>query len=51
MTFSKSLNHYESFTCAGVPWLVKMLENMQLALSVHFGKVDLSSLRHSPDVS
>ncbi len=43
--FSILFNHYESFTKEGVPWLVKSLENMQLALSVHFGKVDLSCLK------
>lgn len=42
--FSILFDHYESFTKDGVPWLVKALENMQLAFSVHFGKVDLSCL-------
>ncbi|MGK7929980.1 MAG: hypothetical protein AB4041_00910 [Microcystaceae cyanobacterium] len=42
--FSILFNHYEGFTKDGVPWLVKSLENMQLAFSVHFGKVDLSCL-------
>ncbi len=45
--FSILFNHYESFSREGVPWLVKSLENMQLALSVHFGKVDLSGLKQS----
>lgn len=45
--FSILFNHYESFSREGVPWLVRTLENMQIALSVHFGKVDLSSLRRS----
>ncbi len=45
--FSILFNHYESFSREGVPWLVKALENMQLALSVHFGKVDLSGLKQS----
>lgn len=49
--FSILFNHYESFTREGVPWLVRALENMQIALSVHFGKVDLSSLRRSKLVS
>lgn len=49
--FSILFNHYESFTREGVPWLVRTLENMQIALSVHFGKVDLSSLRRSKLVS
>jgi hypothetical protein len=43
--FSILFNHYESFTRDGVPWLVKSLENMQLAFSVHFGKADLSCLK------
>ena len=43
--FSILFNHYESFTTEGVPWLVKSLENMQLAFSVHFGKADLSCLK------
>ncbi|MGB5771908.1 MAG: hypothetical protein WBM32_18880 [Crocosphaera sp.] len=43
--FSILFNHYESFTREGVPWLVKSLENLQLAFSVHFGKVDLSCLK------
>ena len=38
-------NHYESYTSDGVPWLVKALEYLQIALSIHFGKVDLSCLR------
>ncbi|GBF82588.1 hypothetical protein [Aphanothece sacrum] len=42
--FSILFNHYESFAREGVPWLVKSLENLQLAFSVHFGKVDLSCL-------
>ncbi|MEA5535594.1 hypothetical protein [Crocosphaera sp. XPORK-15E] len=43
--FSILFNHYESFAREGVPWLVKSLENLQLAFSVHFGKVDLSCLK------
>lgn len=45
--FSILFSHYESFTREGVPWLVKSLENMQLAFSVHFGKVDLSGLKQT----
>ncbi|MEL4897330.1 hypothetical protein [Crocosphaera sp. Alani8] len=45
--FSILFNHYESFTKEGVPWLVKSLENLQLAFSVHFGKVDLSCVTSS----
>ncbi len=43
--FSVLFNHYESFTREGVPWLVKSLENMQVAFSLHFGRVDLSGLK------
>ncbi|HAC64953.1 MAG TPA: hypothetical protein DCF68_15835 [Cyanothece sp. UBA12306] len=44
--FSILFNHYESFSREGVPWLVKALEHLQLAFSVHFGKVDLTCLNH-----
>lgn len=43
--FGILFNHYESFSSDGVPWLVKALENLQIALSVHFGKADISGLR------
>ena len=43
--FSILFGHYESFTKEGVPWLVRALENMNIAFSVNFGKVDLSFLR------
>lgn len=43
--FSILFNHYEGFSRDGVPWLVKSLENLQLAFSIHFGKADLSCLR------
>ncbi|TVQ45402.1 MAG: hypothetical protein EA365_08175 [Gloeocapsa sp. DLM2.Bin57] len=43
--FSILFGHYESFTKEGVPWLVKALENMNIAFSVNFGKADLSFLR------
>jgi hypothetical protein len=43
--FSILFNHYESFSKDGVPWLVKSLENLQVAFSIHFGKADLSCLR------
>lgn len=45
--FSILFNHYEGVSREGVPWLVRTLENMQVALSVHFGRVDLSSLSRS----
>ena len=42
--FSILFNHYESSTIDGIPWLVKSLENLNIALSIHFGSADLSSL-------
>ncbi|MBD2014062.1 hypothetical protein H6F96_08765 [Microcoleus sp. FACHB-53] len=42
--FSILFNHYESSSKDGVPWLVKSLENLNLAFSVHFGSADLSCL-------
>lgn len=43
--FSILFSHYESFTKEGVPWLVKALENLNIAFSVNFGKADLSFLQ------
>lgn len=43
--FAILFSHYESFSKDGVPWLVKSLENLHIAFSVHFGKADLSFLR------
>ncbi|ACK70431.1 conserved hypothetical protein [Gloeothece citriformis PCC 7424] len=43
--FSILFNHYEGFSRDGAPWLVKTLENLQLAFSLNFGKVDISSLQ------
>jgi hypothetical protein len=37
-------NHYESSQCKRVPWLVKSLENWNVAGAIHFGKIDASSL-------
>jgi hypothetical protein len=37
-------NHYETSQCKGVPWLVKSLENWNVAGAIHFGKMDASSL-------
>jgi hypothetical protein len=37
-------NHYESSQCKGVPWLVRSLENWNVASAIHFGKIDASSL-------
>lgn len=43
--FAILFNHYESTAREGVLWLVKGLENLNLALSTNFGSVDLSYLR------
>ncbi|MEM9538454.1 MAG: hypothetical protein AAGA60_02965 [Cyanobacteria bacterium P01_E01_bin.42] len=43
--FSILFNHYEASTEEGVPWLVKSMENVHLAFSIHFGSVDLSHLK------
>ena len=43
--FAILFSYYESFTQDGVPWLINCLEHLQLALSVHFGKVDLSLIK------
>ncbi|NEO32718.1 MAG: hypothetical protein F6K36_20290 [Symploca sp. SIO3C6] len=42
--FAILFNHYESSHREGVPWLVKSLENMNIALSLHFGSADVSCL-------
>jgi hypothetical protein len=44
--FSILFSHYESCAKDGVPWLVKALDNLQLAFSVHFGKADVSCLKY-----
>lgn len=38
-------NHYETYNQEAVQWLVNALENMNVALSTHFGSLDLSLLR------
>ena len=43
--FGILFSHYESFSSSEVPWLVKALENLQIALSIHYGKVDLLELQ------
>ncbi|HLP90249.1 MAG TPA: hypothetical protein VK184_16885 [Nostocaceae cyanobacterium] len=35
-------NHYESSTTNCIGWLVKVLEQVNIALSIHFGNIDLS---------
>lgn len=42
--FSILFNHYESYCRDEVPWLVKALEYIQIASSIHFGRVNLSGL-------
>lgn len=43
--FSILFGHYEPSSKEGVPWLIKSLENLHIAFSIHFGKADLSFLR------
>ena len=42
--FSILFNHYESDAGSAVMWLINSLENLNVALSIHFGAVDLSYL-------
>jgi hypothetical protein len=42
--FAILFNHYESAMRDGVPWLIQSLENLNVALSVHFGSADVSCL-------
>jgi hypothetical protein len=41
---SMLFTHYESSQCKGVPWLVRSLENWNVAGAIHFGTLDASSL-------
>ena len=43
--FSILFNHYETSDCIVVPWLVKSLENWNVAGAIHFGKIDASALK------
>lgn len=43
--FSILFSHYEAQSKEGVPWLVKSMENLHIALSVHFGNADVSFLK------
>ena len=43
--FAILFSHYEFYDKNEVPWLIDSLENLQLALSIHFGKVDLSLVK------
>jgi hypothetical protein len=40
--FALLFNHYETSTSDSVSWLVNVLENINIALSLNFGNVDLS---------
>jgi hypothetical protein len=42
--FSILFGHYETDTQSSVVWLVKMFENLNVALSVTFGSTDVTSL-------
>jgi hypothetical protein len=42
--FSILFNHYETSTRDAVTWLVKVLENLNIALSLTFGSLDVSHL-------
>lgn len=43
--FAILFNHYETHTRESVKWLIKVLENLQVALSTNFGNIDLSFIR------
>ena len=43
--FAILFSHYEFHEKEQVPWLINSLENLQLALSIHFGKADLSLVK------
>lgn len=43
--FSVLFAHYEEYTHEAVRWLIMALENLNLALSAHFGTIDLSFIR------
>jgi hypothetical protein len=40
--FAILFEHYKNHKIEDVPWLLKSLENLQIAFSIHFGKLDLS---------
>lgn len=43
--FALLFEHYETFSYQSVPWLIKALENLQIAISIHCGEADLSYLK------
>lgn len=40
--FAILFNHYQSATPGNIDWLVESLEELNIALSIHFGNIDLS---------
>ncbi|NEP19691.1 MAG: hypothetical protein F6J97_22845, partial [Leptolyngbya sp. SIO4C1] len=42
--FSVLFGHYEASSQEAVSWLIKVLENLNVALSLNFGSLDLSYL-------
>jgi hypothetical protein len=40
--FAILFNHYESANTSSIDWLVESLEELNIALSIHFGNIDLS---------
>ena len=40
--FAILFNHYESAATGSIDWLVESLEELNIALSIHFGNIDLS---------
>ena len=43
--FSILFSHYETVAEDQAPWLVKSLENLQVAFSIHFGQADFSLIQ------
>ena len=43
--FSILFSHYEAVSEEQAPWLVKSLENLQVAFSIHFGEADFSLIQ------
>ena len=43
--FSILFSHYETVDEEQAPWLIKSLENLQVAFSVHFGEADFSLIQ------
>ena len=43
--FSLLFSHYETVAETEAPWLVKSLENLQVAFSIHFGEADFSLIQ------